>query len=65
MAIRASTLPLFLSLSVGDGTGGAVTPWSAGVSLALLRAGGHLRPAALVGMLAIDYLVSLAASVRG
>lgn len=65
MAIRASTLPLFPSLSVADGVGIAVFISFAGVSLALLRAGGRLRPAALVGMLAIDYLVSLAASVRG
>ena len=50
MAIRASTLPLFLSLSVSDGTGGAVTPWSAGVSLALLQAGGRLPMAPFVGM---------------
>ncbi len=70
MAIRASTLPLFLSLPVGDGVGIAAFLSFAGMSLALLAAGGRLRLAPLVGMpaigtLAIGYLIGLATSVRG
>ena len=68
MAIRASTLPLFPSLSVGDGVGIAVLLLFAGVALALLHVGGRLRLSQLVGMLAIGalaigYLIGLAASV--
>lgn len=70
MAILASALPLFPSLSVGDAVGIAVFGAFGVFSFALLHAGGRLRLPQIAGMvaigaLAIGFLIGLAASVGG
>jgi hypothetical protein len=69
-SLAASALPLFPSLSVGDGVALAVFGLFSLVSLWLLHAGGRLRPAEIaavgaVGALAVGYLLGLGLSVGG
>ena len=68
--LAASALPLFPSLSVGDGMALAVLGLFALVSLGLLHAGGRLRLAQIgamgaVAALAVGYLLGLGLSVGG
>ena len=69
-SLAASALPLFPSLSVGDGTALAVFGLFSLVSLGLLHAGGCLRFAqigaiAAVAALAVGYLLGLGLSMGG
>ena len=68
--LAASALPLFPSLSVGDGMALAVFCLFSLVSLGLLHAGGRLRLAQMgamgaVAALAVGYLLGLGLSVGG
>ena len=69
-SLAASALPLFPSLSVGDGMALAVFGLLSLVSLGLLHAGGRLRFAQIgamgaVAALAVGYLLGLGLSVGG